>query len=411
MDELARELASLRDAVVPAWTEARGERLYSGVGQLRRRRRAQRVVAWSTVGLAACGVLYFRVLGSEPATQLASERGVASQAQGLPEPGLAPHLPVEIDEPRIVREPVQLADGSHVLMMSEDAAVGIERNRPLQIALRVESGSARFDVVPNQKREFVVRAGSVEVGVLGTIFDVERSHGRVRVSVSRGKVRVRQLNEPGASIVKAGESAWFDERGEQIGASAPERAPEEPASPEASKRALQPSAAKSRGRTHRAGARDEAPRAAWRSLSQSGDYEGAYRLLQESSVEDDSGALLDAADAARLSGHPEAALRYLREVLDHHRDSPVSPLAAFTMGRILLERLGQPTEAAEAFALARRLAPQGSLAQDALAREVEAWSKAGHPDEAYQRARQYVTSYPQGRRLRAVQLYGGLSAP
>jgi transmembrane sensor len=81
------------------------------------------------------------------------------------------------------------------------------------------------------------------------------------------------------------------------------------------------------------------------------------------------------------------------------------------MGRILLERLGQPTEAAEAFALARRLAPQGSLAQDALAREVEAWSKAGHPDEAYQRARQYVTSYPQGRRLRAVQLYGGLSAP
>jgi transmembrane sensor len=296
-------------------------------------------------------------------------------------------------------------------MMSEDTAVGIERNRPLQIALRLESGSARFDVVPNQKREFVVRAGSVEVGVLGTIFDVERDHGRVRVSVSRGKVRVRQLNEPGASIVKAGESAWFNERGEQLDDDAPAHA-EEPANPEPSKRALQPSAAKSHGRAHRGGSHEEAPRAAWRSLSQSGDYEGAYRLLlQESSVEDDSGALLDAADAARLSGHPEAALRYLREVLDHHRDSPVSPLAAFTMGRILLERLGQPTEAAEAFAMARRLAPQGSLAQDALAREVEAWSKAGHPDEAYQRARQYVTSYPQGRRLHAVQLYGGLSAP
>jgi transmembrane sensor len=144
-------------------------------------------------------------------------------------------------------------------------------------------------------------------------------------------------------------------------------------------------------------------------MSQSGDYEGAYRLLaQGSSVEDDSEALMDAADAARLSGHPEASVVYLQKVLRKHRESPVAPLAAFTLGRVLLERLGQPSEAADAFATARRLAPQGSLAQDALAREVEAWSKAGHPHEAYERARQYVESYPQGRRLRAVQLYGGL---
>jgi transmembrane sensor len=151
------------------------------------------------------------------------------------------------------------------------------------------------------------------------------------------------------------------------------------------------------------------PRAAWRSLSQSGDYEGAYRLLQQSTVEDDdSGALLDAADAARLSGHPQAAVTYLRKVLDQHRESPVAPLAAFTLGRVLLERLGQPSEAADAFAIARQLAPTGSLAQDALAREVEAWSKAGRPDDAYRAAREYVDTYPKGRRLRAVQLYGGL---
>jgi transmembrane sensor len=144
-------------------------------------------------------------------------------------------------------------------------------------------------------------------------------------------------------------------------------------------------------------------------LSQSGDYEGAYRLLQQSTVEDDdSGALLDAADAARLSGHPQVAVTYLRKVLDQHGESPVAPLAAFTLGRVLLERLGQPSEAADAFATARQLAPNGSLAQDALAREVEAWSKAGRPDDAYRAARQYVDTYPKGRRLRAVQLYGGL---
>jgi transmembrane sensor len=288
-------------------------------------------------------------------------------------------------------------------MLSNDADVAVERNRPMQIALRLEQGSARFDVIPNARRQFSVRAGSVEVLVLGTIFDVERGGDRVRVAVSRGKVRVRQ--DGAITYVKAGESVWFDER-----------SGDDSAAP------LQPSAAKAQfGKArnpHRANlqaanaeGQPEGTRN-WRSLSQSGDYEGAYRLLasDRNAVEDDSGALLDAADAARLSGHPDAALQYLRKVLDRHPDSPVAPLAAFTLGRVLLERLGQPLEAAEAFANARRLAPQGSLAQDALAREVEAWSKAGHPEEAYQRARTYVTKYPEGRRLRAVQLYGGLSA-
>jgi tetratricopeptide (TPR) repeat protein len=155
--------------------------------------------------------------------------------------------------------------------------------------------------------------------------------------------------------------------------------------------------------------REEAPRAGWRSLSQSGDYQGAYRLLANgTAVEDDSEALMDAADAARLSGHSEATLIYLQKLLQNHRDSPVAPLAAFTLGRVLLERLGEPAPAADAFALAVSLAPEGSLAQDALAREVEARSKAGHPDEAYECARLYVESYPQGPRLHAVQLYGGL---
>lgn len=407
MDELAREVASLRDAVVPAWTEARSERLRIGVGQLRRRRRARRAAGIAAIAMAACGVLYLRASDAEHAAWLASgSRGIGSN--GLSEPGIVPHLPAEVPaavsgtvapeaDKRVERAPIQLADGSQVRMLSNDAEVGVERNRPQQVALRLETGVARFDVVPDTRRQFTVRAGSVEVLVLGTVFDVERGEGRVRVEVSRGKVRVR--HDGAISLVKAGQSLWFDE------GDASESA-----------RALQPSAAKAhqaRGPAAREeSAHSETPRN-WRSLSQSGDYEGAYRLLvrERNAVEDDSGALLDAADAARLSGHPEAALQYLRKVLDRHPNSPVAPLAAFTMGRVLLERLGQPLEAADAFATARRLAPQGSLAQDALAREVEAWSKAGHPEEAYQRARQYVTKYPEGRRLHAVQLYGGLSAP
>jgi len=53
----------------------------------------------------------------------------------------------------------------------------------------------------------------------------------------------------------------------------------------------------------------------------------------------------------------------------------VSRWAAFTLGRVLLDELGRPSEAVDAFPLAR--SSGGPLAEDALAREVEALSRAG----------------------------------
>jgi transmembrane sensor len=431
MDELARELASLGDAVVPAWDEARSERLLAGVAQLRRRRRVQRVVSSGALALAACGLLFLQLQRDASASGAQLNAAARTAERGLQEPGMGPHLlgaaPVDRG---LAQLPLQLADGSHVQSLVRGAAVFVERNEPARIGLRLDAGGARFDVVPNTQREFVVRAGSVEVAVLGTIFEVERDGARVRVSVTRGKVRVRAAaGAQGAvepTILMPGESGWFDDVRSRDAATR-ELAPRDTAatpreSAAREERSVQserlvaererPAKAHARGNHRAVTTREEAPRAAWRSLSQSGDYEGAYRLLlQETIVEDDSGALLDAADAARLSGHPQAAVQYLRKVVDQHRETPVAPLAAFTLGRVLLERLGQPSEAAEAFSTARRLAPAGSLAQDALAREVEAWSKAGHPDEAYRCAREYVEKYPQGRRLRSVQLYGGMQVP
>ena len=48
------------------------------------------------------------------------------------------------------------------------------------------------------------------------------------------------------------------------------------------------------------------------------------------------------------------------------------------------------------------------MAQDALAREVESWSRAGEASLARERAEQYVSLYPKGRRLGAVRRLGGL---
>jgi transmembrane sensor len=460
MDELAKELASARGAVVPAWSEARAERLLTGVAQLRSKRRAQRVAVAGIASLAAVGLLYvgsgLRVwpglpLASEPgksAHSMAAVQSPARTADGAAPSQTSASLTADrkpaVDRAaqssdKLAALPIKLADGSRVKSLSLGAAVAVESNEPERIQLRLDAGGARFDVIPNAKRQFTVRAGSVEVLVLGTIFDVERAPGRVRVSVSRGKVRVRTGGEGTSALVKMGESQWFSDVG--LGHEERRETDGEPTAAKAQTLATTPAlerererstvaqltaakvasarsarhaaalnpAARERAQIAQNGQAEESSRAAWRSLSQSGDYEGAYRLLQQSTVEDDdTGALLDAADAARLSGHPQAAVTYLRKVLDQHRESPVSPLAAFTLGRVLLERLGQPSEAADAFAMARQLAPNGSLAQDALAREVEAWSKAGRPEDAYRRAREYVDTYPKGRRLRAVQLYGGL---
>jgi TolA-binding protein len=73
-----------------------------------------------------------------------------------------------------------------------------------------------------------------------------------------------------------------------------------------------------------------------------------------------------------------------------------APLAAFTLGRVLLEDLSQPGRAADAFRRAQQLAPKGPLASDALAREADAAQRAGQADRARQLAARYLELYPSG---------------
>jgi transmembrane sensor len=56
----------------------------------------------------------------------------------------------------------------------------------------------------------------------------------------------------------------------------------------------------------------------------------------------------------------------------------------------------------------RRRAPSGQFAEDALAREVEAWSRASEPERAHALAKLYLERYPSGRHARRVQALSGL---
>ena len=154
------------------------------------------------------------------------------------------------------------------------------------------------------------------------------------------------------------------------------------------------------------------PPSAWRDDAGRGDYAAAWRAFARDDAPLDTMVdLLLAGDVARLSGHPEAAVAQLSRAVALHPEDPRAPLAAFTLGRVHLEDLGAPRDAAQAFARARELAPGGPLAEDALAREVEAWSRAGETETARAWALTYMRRYPQGHRAHAVRRFGGLESP
>jgi transmembrane sensor len=271
------------------------------------------------------------------------------------------------------RPKTRFADGS-VARISEGGELSVTMAGPERVESVLVHGAADFEVTKRAERDFVVRAGSVRVRVVGTRFRVELEGERTRVSVSEGKVEVQEGES--RSYLEAGESRFF-----------PSAAPPAESSPPPQ----QPPAVTGRAR--------------FLELARGGDFKAAYQVMSQSPqvVGASAEELMLAADAARLSNHPEQALAYLRRVTREHRADSRAPLAAFTLGRLLLSQLSRPQDAADAFALARQLRPNGSLAEDALAREAEARASAGAGGAAATLARQYLTRYGAGKHRQTMQ--------
>lgn len=384
MAELGRRIAHAAAFADPAWTAERSARVRAGVSRKLVRSRRRRV---ALVGVAAAGML---LVGFA----LGRQQTATAVRQALPE------------TPAAVASLVQLPDGSSVTAVSPDAQVETIAVSPDEVTLRLDAGAARFSVTPNHHRPFHVIARDVSVTVLGTIFSVALDEHEVHVSVERGRVRVDAPHE--SRVLAVGEAHSFEsgaaEPDARRGAS---EAPAEPAPSRVAVDALPPETAEPA--PHPAAAPPAAP--SWRALARDQNYTAALaRLTAEGpgAVHDTTEDLLLAADVARLGGRPDRAVAPLQRVVADHAFDPRAALAAFTLGRTLLEQLGRPRDAARAFATARRLDRGGALTQDALAREVEAWSGAGDATQARERALEYVKLYPHGRRISAVRRLGGL---
>jgi hypothetical protein len=339
--------------VQPDWRPDRRELNLSRVHARRARRRALGRLGAGAAALVAAAALFLVLFDKKPA---------ASRQAALP----VTAAPAAAKSPKTA-----FADGS-IARVSDDGELVVKVATAQHIEAVLTTGAADFEVTKHPERDFVVLAGPVRVRVVGTRFRVERSGERARVSVTEGKVEVQEGET--RSYLEAGESRFF------------------PSMVEANRE--EPPAANGVG-----------ARVRFLELARGGQFKAAYQVMSQSPAAVGSSAeeLLLAADAARLSNHPEQAVGFLRRVTTEHASDSRAPLSAFTLGRVLLSQLSRPGEAAEAFALARRLRPSGSLAEDSLAREAEARSAAGSTAKGRALAQQYRSRYPQGKHLPTMQ--------
>jgi transmembrane sensor len=261
-----------------------------------------------------------------------------------------------------------LSDGSRVEL---DASSELEvlDNTAQRFVTSLRRGRGTFNVIPGGKRRWTLEAGLASIEVVGTEFSVSRTPEAVEVRVERGVVLVRGERVPDrVQRLSAGDIL-------RVTAAAPERSH---AAPQSATR-VEPSAA-STGST-RVTSKPAAP----------------------STTLDSFDDLMMRADLQRRAGDPNAAIATLRAALAEPQPNSRSALAAFTLGKLLLHHVGRPGEAADAFTRCLTLSPPAAVAEDALARLVEAHARAGRPALARVAAARYMSSYPNGHRRHDVE--------
>lgn len=307
--------------------------------------------------------------------------------------------------------PLRLADGQAiaaiqappsgaVMAMSDGSRVtlsGGARFEPLlstatSFVAMLQNGRADFEVRPGGPRRWQIECGLATVEVVGTGFSCAREPGRLRVSVQHGAVLVRgdQVRDR-AQRLGAGQSLEIVD---------PLLPPPPPTAAPAARPG--PTAAPEPEETPPAVVAPPPARVSWRELAQSGRQRDAFAALgprglmretRQAGVSD----LLLLADVARLSGHPREAVAPLERILDAYPRDPQSPLAAFALGRLDLDALDAPAQAARALDRALALGLPQSLREDARARLVEAHARSGDAAAARAAAAAYRREFPDGR--------------
>jgi transmembrane sensor len=340
-------------------SEARVERVWGRVSDRLGRRRG-RGWAWAGVGLcvaAAAAIIIVRARTTVTETQAAAVPGSAWEGAQL--------------ETAADALAVTLVDGSS-LKLEPRSRVEVGGRTASAVKLVLARGRIACDVTHRPGRSFVVAAGGVEVRVIGTRFSVANEAAqdgtdgtRVEVRVERGVVEVRGAG-PNAGIVRveAGHSWSQVTKTEALAGEAEEPAQVEPEVD---------------------GVRKAAPQ----------------RAARKPAVPD-ARELFEQARSLWRAGRIDAAAQTYQTLLGSFPRDPRAGLAAFELGRLRMDRLGDMPGAVRALEQAVALAPGAELREDALARLVAA-SAAAHDRSVCRRARdRYLADYAGGVHHRTV---------
>jgi hypothetical protein len=252
------------------------------------------------------------------------------------------------------RETFTLADGSRAVL-DPRSELNLRTMRADLVSLELQRGGVDLDVVHAEGKQLVVLARGYEIRVLGTRFTVRVGDGpdepAVVVAVIRGRVRVTRVGEESnARVLDAGET-WS-------------------AGPPA------PTAAAPATAADRPPVRGGSP-----AVVEAG--ESARQLLAR-------------AEALRAADDPRGAARALAALRARYPTDPRAGLAAFELGRLRLDRLGDPRGAARAFEDAVSIAPAAPFREDAQARLVEAYAAGGERERCLDAQAAYLSRYPRG---------------
>ena len=262
---------------------------------------------------------------------------------------------------------VNLADGT-IATLRAGARLRYDRVQSDRVETTVERGEVAFDVHHTESRTFVVNAGKVALVDRGTRFVVDVEGDSVRVSVESGRLDIVRAASSETTIALTGGDSWTN----GPAAARPTTAPPRSTPPAA----LEPPPV--------AGSEDATP-TAFPSIApvRTPGGPGPRELLQS-------------ATDARLAGHPREAAAAFDTLRHRFRDDPRAGLAAFELGRLRLDSLGDPAGAAEALADSIMLAPDATFREDAEARLVEAFDRMHDVVRCASAQKTYLARYPSG---------------
>ncbi len=284
---------------------------------------------------------------------------------------------------------VDLEDGSK-LELEAHTRVLVEESSERAVVIALGRGSIDCKVVPNRSRNFEVRASGVRVRVTGTRFSVEvTDDARVTIRVESGSVEVTPADGRQIKHLTAGESLSLDTT--PVKADVTETVPTQAAAPEGRAPSTDARSNDEEREPRRELIREPAPPSA--QASDSGEDKAPTPTVE---MHASAKQLFDRGNAARRQGNSSTAARAYEKLLADYPEDPRAGLAAFELGRLRMDRLGNLQGAVVALRRAVALAPGAGFKEDAMARLVQAYAAMGAADSCRSAQKAYLDAFPSG---------------